>query len=93
MGWTTPVTDSELVAIHAALVPTEPDGVIVYFGNWTGREGGVGVQEATYTRLHHLQPGHQTPIEELSGADVLPTTDVFCAGQERERVVRSRCSE
>jgi hypothetical protein len=42
MGWTTPVTDSELVAIHAAPVPTEPDGVIVYFGDWTGGEGGEG---------------------------------------------------
>ena len=81
MSWTTTVTDSQLVAIHAALVPTEPDGVIVYFGDWTGGEGGVGVQEATHTRLHHLQPGHPTPIETLSGADVLPTTDVFCGGQ------------
>ncbi len=47
MGWTTTVTDSELVAIHAALAPTEPDGVIVYFGHRTGGEGDVGVQEAT----------------------------------------------
>jgi hypothetical protein len=81
MGWTTPVTDSQLVAIHAALVPTEPDGVVVYFGDWTGGEGGVGVQEVTHTRLHHLGAGHPAPIEPLSGADVLPSTDVFCGGQ------------
>ena len=80
MGWTTIVTDSELVAIHAALLPTEPDGVVVYFGDWTGGSGGVGVQEATYTRLHHLDPDHPTPIEALA-ADVLPDTDVFCGGQ------------
>ena len=81
MSWTTPVTDSEIVAIHAALLPLEPDGVIVYFGDWTGGEGGVGVQELTHTRLHHLQPGHPEPVEPLSGAGVLPDTDVFCGGQ------------
>src|SRR5262245_39140334 len=78
MGWTTIVTDSELVAIHAALLPTEPDGVVVYFGDWTGGSGGVGVQEATYTRLHHLEPNHPEPIEPV---DAVPETDVFCGGQ------------
>ena len=76
MPWTTPVTNSELVAIHAALLPTEPGGVIVYFGDWTGGAGGVGVQNVTNTRLHRLQ-SHQ--IEEPLGT--LPNTDVFCAGQ------------
>lgn len=75
MPWTTPVTDSELVAIHAALLPTEPGGVVVYFGDWTGGQGGVGVQDLTHTRLHRIQANQ---VVEPPGT--LPDTDVFCAG-------------
>lgn len=80
MGWATVITNSELVAIHAALLATEPDGVVVYFGDWTGGAGNVGVQEVTHTRLHHLAADHPEPIEELP-LDVVPDTDVFCGGQ------------
>ena len=80
MGWSVPITDSELVAIHAALLPTEPDGVVLYFGDWGGLTGNIGVQDLTYSRLHHLAPGLADPIEDFSPGD-LPDTDVFCGGQ------------
>ena len=80
MVWSTVIADSQIVAIHAALLPTEPYGVVVYYGDWTGGAGGVGVQEVTHTRVHNVAPEHPDPIESLA-ADVLPNTDVFCAGQ------------
>ena len=80
MAWVVPpVSDSQLVAIHAALLPTEPDGVVFYFGDW-GATGGIGVQELTYSRLYRLAPGLNEPIEDFKPGD-LPTTDVFCGGQ------------
>ena len=48
MSWTTPITESGIVAIHAALLTLETGGVIVYFGEWSG--GGVG-RRATATTL------------------------------------------
>ncbi|HEU5280296.1 MAG TPA: galactose oxidase-like domain-containing protein [Gaiellaceae bacterium] len=80
MGWVTIENDSEIVAIHAALLPTEPDGVVLYFGDWGGLTGNIGVQELTYSRLHHLEDGLADPIEDFEDGD-LPDTDVFCGGQ------------
>ena len=77
MPWDTLINDSEIVSIHAALLPTEPDGVVVYYGDWSGGGGGVGVQDVTHTRLHHVGSNTLSAIP----LDVVPDTDVFCAGQ------------
>lgn len=37
MSWATPIAESGIVAIHAALLLVEPDDVIVYFGDWCRR--------------------------------------------------------
>ena len=80
MPWTTISTDSELTAIHSALLPTEPDGVIFYYGDWAGGGGGIGVQNVTFSRLYRLADGLADPIETFP-EDALPTTDCFCGGQ------------
>jgi hypothetical protein len=72
--------NTQLTAIHAALLPTEPDGVILYFGDWAGGGGNVGVQNLSYSRLLRLAPGLNNPIETFPD-DAVPDTDVFCAGQ------------
>lgn len=77
MGWDTVVTDAGIVAIHAALLPTEPDGVVVMYGDWSGGGGPVGVQDLTFTRLHRIG-SNAIDVVDVAG---LPTTDVFCAGQ------------
>jgi hypothetical protein len=80
MSWETINNNSQLTAIHAALLPTEPDGVIFYFGDWAGGGGGVGVQNLTYSRLYRLAPGLANPIENFPD-DAVPDTDAFCCGQ------------
>lgn len=80
MPWTTITTDSELTAIHTALLPTEPDGVIFYYGDWAAAGGGAGVQNLTFSRLYRLASGVADPIESFPD-DALPTTDCFCGGQ------------
>lgn len=77
MPWETILDESQLVSIHAALLPTEPEGVVVYFGDWSGTGSGIGVQDVTHTRLHHIGTNTLTSIP----LDVVPDTDVFCAGQ------------
>jgi len=44
MSWKTINTDSQIRAIHAALLTTEPDGVIVYFGDWAAPSGTLEVR-------------------------------------------------
>ena len=34
MSWSTINTNSQITAIHAALLPIEPDGVVLYYGDW-----------------------------------------------------------
>jgi len=78
MPWTTISTNSELTAIHAALLPTEPDGVIFYYGDWAAATGGnAQVQELTFSRLYRIA---SDTIENFPD-DALPTTDCFCGGQ------------
>jgi hypothetical protein len=79
MPWTTISTNSQITAIHAALLPTEPDGVVLYFGDWAAA-GGVGVQNLTYSRLYRMTPGLAAPIENFPD-DAVPDTDAFCCGQ------------
>ena len=46
MSWTTINTDSQITAIHAALLPTEPDGVVLYYGDWDPLGGGMGCRKS-----------------------------------------------
>ena len=80
MPWETVSTDSEITAIHAALLPTEPDGVVLYFGDWAAMGGGAQVQDVTYSRLYRMAPGLADPIETLVD-EAVPDTDAFCCGQ------------
>lgn len=80
MPWQTIHTNSQITAIHAALLPTEPDGVIFYFGDWAAPSGSVGVQEITHSRLYRMAPNLAQPIEAIADGNS-PTTDAFCCGQ------------
>jgi len=80
MPWQTISTNSEITAIHAALLPTDSNGVILYFGDWAAGDGNIGVQEVTHSRLMRMDPALDYPIEGFAAGD-LPTTDAFCGGQ------------
>lgn len=80
MGWSVLTDDSEIVAIHAALLPTEPDGVVLYFGDWASPSEEIGLQGITETRLCGMAPGLVDPIDAIDVAFV-PDGDVFCGGQ------------
>lgn len=76
MPWEIVSTNSEVLAIHAALLPTNQ---ILMFGgdehNAAQNQSG-NVSDLDNTRLFNLAPG-ATPLIETIGS---PTTDVFCAG-------------
>lgn len=78
MPWQTIHNNSEITAIHAVLLPTEPDGVVLYFGDWAA-DGDIGVQNITHCRLYRMAPGLEQPIGQIDGDS--PQTDAFCCGQ------------
>ena len=77
MPWRVLPTETEIVAIHAALLPTSPEGDVLYFGDWAGvtdrteRNSGP-----TLCRLYHM--ASQT-VEGFATADA-PSTNAFCSG-------------
>lgn len=76
MNWQTINNNSEITAIHAALLPTELDGVVLYFGDWAV-SGGIGVQNITHGRRFHVSDNSISLVPE----GVSPDTDAFCCGQ------------
>jgi hypothetical protein len=75
MPWELSSANSEIVAIHAALLPTSPEGDVIFFGDWvniTATQAGP-----TLCRLYHT--ASQT-VESFAAADV-PSTNAFCGGQ------------
>lgn len=76
MNWVTINSDSEITSIHAALLPTAPDGVVLYFGDWAV-SGNIGVQNITHGRLYHVSNDSIETIAE----GFSPDTDAFCCGQ------------
>jgi hypothetical protein len=75
MPWQVLSAGTEIVAIHAALLPTSPEGDVLYFGDWVNiTDQGAG---PTLCRLYHM--GSET-VEGFSAADV-PSTNAFCGGQ------------
>src|SRR5438552_8629148 len=75
MPWEVPQTQTEIVAIHAALLATSPEGDVLYFGDWVA----VTTTSAgpTLCRLYHMES--QT-VEAFAPADI-PSTNAFCGGQ------------
>ena len=75
MPWQVLPNQTEIVAIHAALLPTSPEGDVLYFGDWvnvTKKDAGP-----TLCRIYHM--ASQT-VEGFTAAEA-PTTNAFCAGQ------------
>ncbi|MBM3726412.1 MAG: DUF1929 domain-containing protein [Acidobacteria bacterium] len=70
MPWTIAPTDTEIVAIHAALLPTSAKGEILLFGDWKDPQVGT-----THTRIYAIDP------ESLSNPQNLPSQNLFCGGQ------------
>ena len=74
MSWTVinePPSPVELIAVHAALLPTGERGQVVYFGDWSEFAG------ETLTRILDLATGSISSIS----PGRLPTSNLFCAGQ------------
>jgi hypothetical protein len=68
--------NSQIVAIHAALVPSKPTGEIVYFAGFFGGEEGR-------SRLYDCQTGSTEPIDAGpldSDKDGTPDINSFCSG-------------
>ena len=71
MPWKTLSTQTEIIAIHAALLPTKAKGEVLCFGDWTNPSA------STHTRIYTIDP------EAISGFPMadLPNTNAFCGGQ------------
>jgi hypothetical protein len=75
MPWQVLPNQTEIVAIHAALLPTSPEGDVLYFGDWvnvTKKDAGP-----TLCRIYHM--ASQT-VERFTPTEA-PSTNAFCAGQ------------
>ena len=70
MPWTIAATSTDIVAIHAALLPTQPKGEILIFGDWKDPQAGT-----THTRIFRVDP------ETVSNPENLPMQNLFCGGQ------------
>lgn len=76
MPWEYPQTETEIVAIHAALLATSAEGDVLYFGDWadvTGTSAGP-----THCRIYHMA---SPPKVEVFADGDRPSTNAFCAGQ------------
>ncbi len=75
MPWEPINVDSQIVAIHAALLPTSPDGDILLFGDWDNL---FTQNDPPFTawRIFRVNAG---TVEIPAGA-VTPDRDLFCAG-------------
>ena len=71
MTWKVLPTQTDIIAIHAALLPTSPKGDVVCFGDWTNPSA------TTHTRLYRIDP---EAVTDFAMAD-LPNTNAFCGGQ------------
>jgi hypothetical protein len=76
MPWNPTIVDSQILAIHAALVPNGDDGEVVLFGgdeHWSAQQEPGG--DFRKTRVYDVR------THALIGASVpSPDSDVFCAG-------------
>lgn len=75
MPWQVLPTKTEIIAIHAALLTTNPEGDILFFGDWAGINANGA--PPTHCRLYHM--ASQT-VERFATGDA-PSTNAFCGGQ------------
>lgn len=77
MPWNNTVVDSQILAVHAALVPTGPQGEVVLFGgdeHWRDQQESEGGDKWKKTRLYDVAS------HTLVGATIpSPDSDVFCS--------------
>lgn len=77
MGWNGALVDSQILAVHAALVPTGDQGEVVLFGgdeHWSAQQESAGGDVWKKTRIYDV--GTHSII---SGSIPSPDSDVFCA--------------
>jgi hypothetical protein len=70
MPWNVAPTVTDIVAIHAALLPTTDKGELLIFGDWKSPTTGT-----THTRIYSIDP------EGVSSPNNLPQQNLFCGGQ------------
>ncbi len=76
MPWETLPTGSQIVAIHAALLPTTPRGTVLMFGDWGDEDGPDSSQlQVTHTRRYRIEP------EDVLTVSNQPTSNAFCGAQ------------
>lgn len=78
MPWNTSVIDSQILAVHAALLPSGQEGEVLLFGgdeHWADQQESAGGERFKKTRLYDVL------THAIIAADVpSPESDVFCAG-------------
>lgn len=77
MGWNPAETDSEILAVHAALVPNGPEGEVVLFGgdeHWGAQQETAANDSWKKTRVYDVRT-HSL----VAGQVQSPASDVFCA--------------
>ena len=77
MGWNPNDIDSEILAVHAALVPNGPQGEVVLFGgdeHWGNQQESVGNGSWRKTRVYDVATHSLVPGQVQS-----PESDVFCS--------------
>jgi hypothetical protein len=78
MPWNDTIVDSQILAVHAALVPSGPQGEVVLFGgdeHWADQQESAGGGKFKKTRLYDVAS------HALTGGSSIPSpdSDVFCA--------------
>lgn len=77
MGWNPAEIDSQILAVHAALVPNGPQGEVVLFGgdeHWGNQQESAGNGSWKKTRVYDVA-SHSL----VAGQVQSPDSDVFCA--------------
>lgn len=77
MPWNPGEIDSEILAVHAALVPNGPQGEVVLFGgdeHWSAQQESAGNDSWKKTRVYDVATHSIVPGQVQS-----PDSDVFCA--------------
>lgn len=75
MPWEILQQSTEVVAIHAALLTTSPEGDVLLFGDW--KDVTTDAAGPTHCRTYHMAT---RTVEGFADAD-RPSTNAFCAGQ------------
>lgn len=77
MPWNPTIIDSQILAIHAALVPNDDDGEVVLFGgdeHWEDQQESAGGDKFKKTRIYDVR-NHALVGAPIPSSD----SDVFCA--------------